>query len=101
MGFSMKRTAFVLASIAGLVFSAVGIASANAASATLNQQDDFKIKRAIVDCLFYVSVKDPQGYADLASPKLLRTRDSIRHRGKIELEFNACVASRGIPVVFW
>jgi hypothetical protein len=105
LGASRRNVAsLLLASIAVFVFVSDGdIATyANAASAfALNNDDNFRIKRAIVECLFYISIKDPQGYADLANPSPRLTRDNIRDRNKISLEFNDCVAKRGIPMIFW
>jgi hypothetical protein len=68
------------------------VLTANASE--LNKDKDFKLRKAIAECLAYVALKDPKGFAELYSDSPSKERKTISY------VFNGCVASRG-PVLFW
>jgi hypothetical protein len=84
----MKRCATVLG-VASLLAS---ISVANAGE--LNRNDSSKLKRAIAQCLAYVSAQDPNGFAELYSDQLTKNGRKLRY------VFNGCVASHG-PILIW
>jgi hypothetical protein len=69
------------------------VSTANAAS-ELSKADEIRLKRAIAECLVYVSLKDPKGFAELYSDR------PSKERSRLSFVFNGCVASRG-PLLIW
>jgi len=91
----MRRTIAALLMSASLLLASVSGADADARAF---KADDVAIRRAIVKCLFYVSVKDPQVFDDLI--KRRRTGESFQ--SKIEFEFNSCVFRQNVlPMLWW
>src|SRR5271154_1017863 len=98
----MRRTAFALALLAS--GSAAAVSSVDAAelgseaavdvASRLSKVDEIRLKTAIAECLAYVSMKDPQGFAEL-----YRDRSS-KERTLLRFAFNGCIASRG-PALIW